>query len=644
MAVSARPVQTVQVRPTAAGIVPEVEGDTIRFTVARPGQYTVEVNGSAQALHLFANPLEEDIPDPRDPAVRYFGPGSHCPGLIRMESGQTLHLAAGAVVYGAVLAEKAEHIAIRGRGILDGSRFDRMDLTALVCLHDCADVRLEGVVLRDAGVFTVAPIACREVHVRNVKIIGNWRYNSDGIDFMNCRDCSVEDSFIRTFDDCLCFKGYANFGPFIYRLQLVNGQWDGSFTVDGATRRSFAELQRELGIYPTGRAAVEHIRARRCVLWCDWGRALEIGAETAAETIQDVRFEDCDIIHVADVALDIQNCDRTECRDIHFRDIRVEMDDALWRPMLQTQPDQRYTAASDGYLPALIVLENKQGYASFDAERGWIRDVHVENIAVTAPAMPPSRLTGCDAEHAVEGVTITNLRLNGLLVASLEAGGFASNEFVGNVTLRPAAPSGGRRVLFLGNSITRHPSKAEIGWRADWGMAASTRDRDYVHLLLSRMAQAAGGVSPEARIENIADFEREYAGCEFTARFEELAAFKADTIILAIGENVATLATEQDQARFREAVAALLAQVMANFSPALYVRSTFWPDPAKDDALRQACAQAGGTFVDISQLGADENNHARAERRFGHAGVAAHPGDAGMAAIADALWTAMKTA
>ena len=80
VAVSARPVQTVQVRPAAAGIVPEVEGDTIRFTVARPGQYTLEVNGSAQALHLFANPPEENIPDPGDPTVRYFGPGVHCPG------------------------------------------------------------------------------------------------------------------------------------------------------------------------------------------------------------------------------------------------------------------------------------------------------------------------------------------------------------------------------------------------------------------------------------------------------------------------------------------------------------------------------------------------------------------------------------
>ncbi len=642
VAVSARPVQTVQVRPAASGIVPEVEGDTIRFTVARTGQYTVEVNGSAQALHLFANPPEENIPDPDDSAVRYFGPGVHCPGLIRLESGQTLYLAAGAVVYGAILAEKAENIVICGRGILDGSKIDRLDgLTALTCLYACRNVRIEGITLRDSPVFTLVPLASSQVRIRNVKIIGNWRYNSDGINFISCHDCRVEGSFIRTFDDCLCLKGYESFGPFVYRLQLLNGQGDGTFTMDGVTRRTFTDLVRSESVYPCPTASIHDIRIRGCVLWNDWGRTLEVGAETAVDEIRDILFENCDIIHVSDVALDVQNCDRALVRNIVFRDIRVEMDDGPRRLVLQTQPDQRYTASSDGHLPALIVLENKKGYCSFDAERGRIRDVRFENIAVTAPAMPPSRLTGCDAEHAVEGVTITNLRLNGLPVAGLEAGGFTLNEFVRDVTLQPAPAKAGRRVLFLGNSITRHPPKEDIGWMPNWGMAATTREQDYVHVLLRRMTAAAGGTPPVARIENIVDFEQEYALRDFTARFAELAAFRPDTVILAIGENVAALATEQDQARFRDAVTALLAHVMKNTSPKLYVRSCFWPDPAKDAVLRQACADAGGTFVDISRIGADEKNYARSERRFAHDGVAAHPGDAGMAAIADALWTAI---
>ena len=41
----------------------------------------------------------------------------------------------------------------------------------------------------------------------------------------------------------------------------------------------------------------------------------------------------------------------------------------------------------------------------------------------------------------------------------------------------------GPRVLFVGNSITLHGPRPQIGWTNNWGMAASARDKDYVHLL-----------------------------------------------------------------------------------------------------------------------------------------------------------------
>ena len=50
LVISARSVQSVRVRPSATGIAPRVEGDAIRFTIFKPGQYTVEVNGMHLAL------------------------------------------------------------------------------------------------------------------------------------------------------------------------------------------------------------------------------------------------------------------------------------------------------------------------------------------------------------------------------------------------------------------------------------------------------------------------------------------------------------------------------------------------------------------------------------------------------------------
>ncbi len=54
-----------------------------------------------------------------------------------------------------------------------------------------------------------------------------------------------------------------------------------------------------------------------------------------------------------------------------------------------------------------------------------------------------------------------------------------------------AAAKKGPRVLFVGNSITLHGPRPQIGWTNNWGMAASARDKDYVHLLQKRIVATA---------------------------------------------------------------------------------------------------------------------------------------------------------
>ncbi len=114
-----------------------------------------------------------------------------------------------------------------------------------------------------------------------------------------------------------------------------------------------------------------------------------------------------------------------------------------------------------------------------------------------------------------------------------------------------------RKVLFLGNSITKHGPKADIDWSGNWGMAASTEAKDYVHLVVAGLA-AKGGTAPETMVRNIADFERAHAGYDIAGKLREAVDFQADLIILAIGENVAALQTPEEQAAFRESVTKLL--------------------------------------------------------------------------------------
>ncbi len=197
------------------------------------------------------------------------------------------------------------------------------------------------------------------------------------------------------------------------------------------------------------------------------------------------------------------------------------------------------------------------------------------------------------------------------------------------------------KVLFLGNSITLHGPAPQIGWTGNWGMAASTRDKDYVHRLVADIARAAGG-EPQVIVRNIADFERGLGAFNIPDTLKEELAFQPEVIILAIGENAASPKTDLARTEFATAFANLLAELKQHGQPTIFVRSQFWEDTEKDQLMKKASTDAGVIFIDISKLGSDPANFARAERQIDHAGVAGHPGDKGMQALADALWTALK--
>lgn len=205
------------------------------------------------------------------------------------------------------------------------------------------------------------------------------------------------------------------------------------------------------------------------------------------------------------------------------------------------------------------------------------------------------------------------------------------------VTAEPEVkPAAIRRILFLGNSITLHGPKPDIGWTGNWGMAASSADKDYVRLVTRAIAQHTGA-TPVFRARNIADFERNYATYDVDVQLKELFAFDPDLVVLAIGENVPALGSDDARAKFKAGVMSLLRCALAKRRPRVVVRSCFWADAAKDEVLRQACEEANGIFVNAGPLGREAANAARSERAFTHDGVAGHPGDRGMQALADAI-------
>ena len=385
---SRKPIEQVTLRPLSYGIQVRVTGQTISFRLEKPCQVVLEVNDWHNALHLFANLPEAAQPSPGEPNVRFFGPGVHEAGVITLHTDETLYIAGGAVVYGRVYAEQADHVRILGRGILDASKLQREDGGgAMLTLRECAHAQIEGIILRDPHVWTVMPAGCRDVHISNIKLVGLWRYNADGIDVVNSQDVLVEDCFVRSFDDSLVVKGLDHYDP-----------------------------------YTRFGSGVRNVVWRHCVVWNDWGRGLEIGAETQAPVMEDLLFENCDVIHFVHRAMDIQHGDRALVRNVRFEDIRVE------EPIIEGAKiaEETYNPADLGFLAELIIyftMWNK------DPERGRIEAVLFKDVQILTPSALRTNIVGYDAAHGVRDVTFQNLTWQGRPVTQLEPALFTLNEF-----------------------------------------------------------------------------------------------------------------------------------------------------------------------------------------------------------------------
>ena len=87
----------------------------------------------------------------------------------------------------------------------------------------------------------------------------------------------------------------------------------------------------------------------------------------------------------------------------------------------------------------------------------------------------------------------------------------------------------GKRIMFVGNSITLHGILPSIGWHNEWGMAASKQENDYVHILMAKINEIAS--DSQYCICQVAEWERQYINGESQHYlFESARDFEADVI------------------------------------------------------------------------------------------------------------------
>jgi hypothetical protein len=327
------------------------------------GKVTVRVTSSRSLRGTIARPESAGVrlkialvtaqPKPNAPGVIYFGPGVHRPGRIDVTNGQTLYLAGGAVVKGAVAAE-GSNIRIAGRGILDGSDYEwrKGPYGVTLGIHG-TNVVVEGITIRGSPHWTIVPRGSRAVVIRNVKLCGGRVQNDDGINPCNSQEVLITDCFIRTDDDCVALKGLDFRSP---------------------------------------NSNVEQITVENCILWCDRARIFLLGHESRAPYMRGITLRNLDIIHFTMTAFLFEPGEEMRLEDVRVEDVRLNGEGQ--NEFIRLKP---------------VVNQYMQKKVP-----GFVRNVRFKNVTLTGrPGPYRVQLSGADAEHNVRDVSFDNVSILG---------------------------------------------------------------------------------------------------------------------------------------------------------------------------------------------------------------------------------------
>lgn len=212
----------VEVQPMRLGIRPVRRGATISFHLAGPQKVSISRPGDhfaeADMLFLFANSQEQQHVSASSPGIRYYGPGVHH-GSINAQSGDSIYLAAGAVVFGSLNIWQVHDVHVFGRGMIvydgpqnpadDDGWMHKRDWHAIV-MDQAHNIEIDGIttVVR-SRTWQIQMKDSRNIGFYNIKVIAGTAgdANQDGMDWLGGGDTTVRDSFFRASDDVFALQG-----------------------------------------------------------------------------------------------------------------------------------------------------------------------------------------------------------------------------------------------------------------------------------------------------------------------------------------------------------------------------------------------------------------------------------------------------
>lgn len=190
--------------------------------------------------------------------------------------------------------------------------------------------------------------------------------------------------------------------------------------------------------------------------------------------------------------------------------------------------------------------------------------------------------------------------------------------------------------LCIGNSISKHPI-TDFWWNEN-GMAASTLDKDYYHRVVDYLKQKHEKVNAE--VVNLAVWEvQSHDRGETLDFFKPYLSDKLDLVSIQLGENASNIDT------FKQDYIELINYVKKSCPKAkILIVGDFWECKDRDEQKKAAALACNVDYVSLEGIKDNQEYFAGIgtvvfdrdgkEHIIEHDGVARHPGDKGMEAIA----------
>ena len=351
---------TVRVRPDYRGVIARALNDsTVQFSLFQPENLSVEFDGDiTDNLLLFTSKptmsrkLAEREAKAQGRAFKYYAPGFYTEDAVRIASNTTVYLAPGSYFTGTFAIEDAQNVSIVGRGIA------RPESGYEGChVHRSRNVVIDGLTVNTCPVGGSDGVTLRDVRSISFPAWG------DGLNVFASQNVLYDRVFCRNSDDC---------------------------TTAYATRKGFS-------------GDCRNVTMRNSTLWADVAHPIFIGLHGNAErgdTIENLRYENIDILCQSEPQVDYQGCMAINCgdnnlvRNVTFDNIRVEQ-------------------IHQGSLLQVKVGYNRK-YCT--APGRGVENVTFRNVRYNGEQPCLSVISGYDSTHSVCGVIFEGVKINGRLL------------------------------------------------------------------------------------------------------------------------------------------------------------------------------------------------------------------------------------